>query len=103
MNTTARTIQDFQDKAQNKASEIKDDVRDTERDLERKVKSVIYDLAGDLKRKAADAQSYISNGSEVVKDKTLEANEEFVKCVKEHPWKSVGAAVLVGYLLGKML
>lgn len=108
--TTARTIQEASDKAidlknqaQNKASELRDDATDRANELKEKVQSVIYELASELKDRASTAQAYLSSGSEVVKDKTLEANEQFVKCVRTHPWKSVGAAALVGYLLGKML
>lgn len=58
---------------------------------------------GRLKQQMEVAQEQMGNYREVVRDKYHEMCERTEECVREHPWKALGVAALIGLIIGKSM
>lgn len=58
---------------------------------------------GRLKQQMEVAQEQMGSYGEVMKDRYHELCEKTEECVRSHPWKALGAAALIGLIIGKVM
>lgn len=91
MAISKQDIENGVDKAKDKMEEGYQDTKDTTRSLVSNAK----DMAANMTDKVSE---YVKEGSSIVKDKALTAQNLAAKYIRDNPWKAVGISVVTGML-----